>query len=324
MKNKSNVMKNSFTLIELIAAMGVFSILMLVMLSFFDGAQRAWSNCINRGQIYENARVAMDLITRDLQCAYYEVDKTPFWYKGYTSYSGASDEMYNQQMLAFVAVTSVPPSDNCNSKICEVKYQLYNYDASFGGLDPKKEGWLMRSATGDRREDPVGSGTYVDNVYSALNVSGKLNYYNNFTVSKDGAPTATTNVFTANSASSEDFQKVIPYVTKLEFISYYRSVTPATWLPPSVIEIAPDLVGDGASYPLPASTYKMTFPYSVRIEISLLDQVAWTKWKAMGGKRYVDSSGVLVDSGNATAEDFRVKNERIFIKTVILGERGQN
>ena len=123
MKNK--ILKKHFTLIELMAAMGVFAIIMLIMLTFFSSAQKAWTSCINRGQIYENARIAMDLISRDLQCAYYEKDKIPFWNKGYTNYAVA-DAVYNQESLCFVSVTNVAP-DGCNSKICEIKYQLYNF-----------------------------------------------------------------------------------------------------------------------------------------------------------------------------------------------------
>ena len=124
MKNKIEIPRKYFTLIELMAAMGVFAIIMLIMLSFFSSAQKAWTNCANRGQIYENARIAMDLISRDLQCAYYDKDKIPFWNKGYTNYILAN-AVYNQEALCFVSATNIAP-DGCNSKICEIKYQLYN------------------------------------------------------------------------------------------------------------------------------------------------------------------------------------------------------
>ncbi|MEI6422677.1 MAG: prepilin-type N-terminal cleavage/methylation domain-containing protein, partial [Lentisphaerota bacterium] len=112
---KKKIFKKKFTLIELMAAMGVFAIIMLIMLTFFNSAQKAWTNCINRGQIYENARIAMDLIARDLQCVYYEKEKVPFWHKGYTSYAVAN-AVYNQEALCFVSVTSITP-EACKSKI---------------------------------------------------------------------------------------------------------------------------------------------------------------------------------------------------------------
>ena len=153
------------------AAMGVFAIIMLIMLAFFSSAQKAWTNCINRGQIYENARVAMDLISRDLQCTYYEVNRIPFWNKGYTN---CVDAAYNQQMLAFVSATSIPPSltsnfpnDNCRSKICKVKYQLYNCNVSPTPTGIP-EGWLLRSVTGDTTDTPLPAGLYPNS---------KWNYY---------------------------------------------------------------------------------------------------------------------------------------------------
>ena len=68
----------------------------------------------------------------------------------------------------------------------------------------------------------------------------------------------------------------------------------------------------------------MTFPYSVRIELSLMDQQSWLKWKAMGGKQFVDGGTLGQTGSTALANDFRKNNERTFVKTVILGERGQN
>jgi type II secretory pathway pseudopilin PulG len=297
MGNKVKILKRYFTLIELMAAMGVFAIIMLIMLSFFSSAQKAWTNCINRGQVYENARIAMDLISRDLQCVYYEKDKVPFWHKGYTNYKSSilAYAVYDQEALCFVSVTNVAP-DGCQSKICEVKYQLYNYDptiASPDNGDPKCEGWLLRSATGDA-SSPV----------------SKWNYYISTTPWPAGAgqivnDTGSSCVFSADKSSSEEFQKVIPYVTNLSFTCYKRDET---------TEIPSDLVGDGFT------PYKMTFPYSVRVELSLMDQQSWLKWKAMGGKRYITGGALLPDPQN----DFRTKNERTFTKTIVLGERGQN
>ncbi len=283
--NHNSKIKNVFTLIELIAAMGVFSILMLIMLTFFDGAQKAWTNCINRSQIYENARVAFDLITRDLQCAYYEYEKIPFWHKGFTTYSG-SDSIYDQQLLAFTSVTSILPNDNCKSKICEVKYQLYNYDGTNG--DAKKEGWLMRSVTGDAP-------------YSGTTPNSRWNYYISTTPWAGGIVGKTGSIYSADGTSSgdgtNDFQKVIPYVTYLDFKCYDR--------------IGNEITAN--------NTNPTAFPYSVRIEISILDQVSWTKWKQMGGQRYVVSGSIVSDPKS----DFRTANERTFVKTVVLGERGQ-
>ena len=283
-----------FTLIELIAAMGVFAIIMLVILTFFSSAQKAMSVSIQRTMTYENARIALDLMARDLQCAYYEKDKIPFWFKGYTTYA-AADAVYNQEALCFVSATSLPPNDNCSSNLCEVKYQLYNYDnTAIPTGDPKLEGWLQRSVTG--------------NTDDANTPSSKWNFYNNFTVGENGSAKA----FTADGSSSGDpltgdFRKVIPHVTKLEFKCYRKDGSFQD----------PGNTGNGDT----VGNVLTGFPYEVKIDLTLMDGASWAKWKAMGGKRYV-SSGAL-DTVADPAENFRRQNERTFSKTVLLGERGQ-
>jgi len=58
-----------FTLIEVLAAMAVLSLLMLMLFQFFGSAQRAWSNTEANNEVFENARVVFDLLQRDLQGA---------------------------------------------------------------------------------------------------------------------------------------------------------------------------------------------------------------------------------------------------------------
>ncbi len=75
---KHNLKKTKFTLVELIVAMAVFSILLLLMLQFFSGAQRIWNGMEKRNEIYANARVAMDLMTAQLQNTFYTNAGIPF------------------------------------------------------------------------------------------------------------------------------------------------------------------------------------------------------------------------------------------------------
>ena len=70
--------KIKFTLVELIVAMAVFSILLLLMLQFFTGAQTIWHGMEKRNEIYANARIAMDLMTAQLQNTFYTNAGIPF------------------------------------------------------------------------------------------------------------------------------------------------------------------------------------------------------------------------------------------------------
>ncbi len=75
--NQKAGLKKSFTLVELIVSLAVFSILLTVMLQFFTGAQKLWTSSESRNQLYSDARVAMDLMSTMLQNAYYAQNAAP-------------------------------------------------------------------------------------------------------------------------------------------------------------------------------------------------------------------------------------------------------
>jgi len=134
MKNKKNTerepkirqRRNPFTLIELSVAMAVFAIMMLVMMQFFSTAQQAWSAASAKSEVYSNARTALDIMTRDLQCAYYAADKNcdPYF-------------LPTSNTLSFLTVTNLADTINNDSSVFEVKYHL------------DSEGYLVRDITGD-------------------------------------------------------------------------------------------------------------------------------------------------------------------------------
>jgi len=290
--------KDKFTLVELIAAMGIFSLIMVMVITLFLSAQTIWRKSSQESQVFENARIALDLMARDIQCAYYEVNKTPFWFKPATNYA-APDKIYNNPSICFIADTLVPPNPYCESKMCEIKYQLYGMTY---GTKNANDGWLLRSATGDRKDD--GS----DNLYNAAsNPTGKLKFYNLYTIRvRGGSPSA--QVYTLDTGSSDAWENVIPYVTTLTFECNRRDGSPIAGYSPASAT---------TSYTLNKPKLDNTpFPFSIRINMTLLDSDSWNKWR------------VLAKAGTATAEPaaavtFRQQRERKFSKTVLLGERGQ-
>jgi len=279
----------AFTLIELIVSMAIFSIMLLILVSFFNDAQRAWTGSAARAEVYENARIALDLITRDLQCAYYSEDETPFWHVDGRA-AGFSNEFQNE-LLAFVAV--VDPPSAATTKICEVKYQLY-YTAT---PTDANAGWLRRSVTG--------------------NDIAKWNYTSNFTVDETGAGKA----FSANDDSSDTLRKVIPRVVNIEFHCFDQDGA----MDEDEIEDGSNFtvnIDDSGLVPT-------KFPYSIMVKLTLLDKAAWKKWIALGGEPhniYYDyASDTIVDNESVVAaKEYRKKHERVFSKTIYLGGRGQN
>lgn len=287
-----------FSLIELIIAMAIFAVLLVIVAQFYISAHRATSRMHEQSNTFENAKIALDLMTRDIQCVFYENSQTPFWHWSPPDPASppSSWGQYRNEFLAFVTATNVLPNDNCTSKLCEVKYQKY-YATNHSDTN---DGWLRRSVTGNKISD----GT--DNP--------KWNYYNNLVV---GYTTTHTTVideitleevevpiaaFTANSVSSDNYQKVIPYVVDLSFKCFDKGG----------FEITPNQTTSTSS---DAGTIS-EFPFSIEITLTLMDKNSWNKWISIGGD-------VNPKNDTGTVETFRKKHERTFKKTVLIGNRGQ-
>lgn len=120
---KRIVRTGAFTLVELLVAMGVFAIIMLALMRFFASAQRIWVDSNNKVSMFEDARIALNLISRDLQCSYYSSDyKYLFYYQNtHPTTNNAEDA------LAFVAKIEDPPS-GCFTPYAEVQYWLCTVD----------------------------------------------------------------------------------------------------------------------------------------------------------------------------------------------------
>ena len=256
-----------FTLLEMVVSLGVFMVLLVIVLNFYDSVFSTASLSSRTSLLFDNANTAMDIIARDLQCIYYKNDAVPFWHKGPTPWTG-DDKQYNNDLIAFVSATDLP-SEAGNSRLCEVKYQLYFPDSGQGGMEADSAGWILRSTTGD--------------LTSIGGPEPKWNFNYNVSAGKSGPG----NAFTANIDSSDTWQKLIPGVTDLTFECF-------------------DINGTV----IVASAVDPTFfPYSIEINLSLMDKDSWQKWIAI--------------LGPTEREIFRKNHIRTFYRTVFIGERGQ-
>ena len=77
MKKKHQI-RRGFTLMEVIVAMAVFSIMMGLMLQMFHGAQKLWTSADNKNELYSDARVAMNLFASTLQSQHYDAGSSMF------------------------------------------------------------------------------------------------------------------------------------------------------------------------------------------------------------------------------------------------------
>ena len=74
--------RNRFTLVELLVALGVFSVLLVVFMQVFSGMRLIWTNTEKRNETVADARVAMDMVSVLLSSVYYS---------SASSYVGPSD-----------------------------------------------------------------------------------------------------------------------------------------------------------------------------------------------------------------------------------------
>jgi prepilin-type N-terminal cleavage/methylation domain-containing protein len=261
---------NNFTLLEMLVVIAIFSMISIVLTISFNAIHRATNISKSETELFQNANIAIDVMTRDLQCIYYENGIIPFYHKGTSNYTTPND-IYNNDLICFVSSTPLK-STNANTNVSEIKYQLYTTN----DLSAPNAGWLRRSVTGDMISPTIKNPKW--------NFWSNQGYYD--IADADSA-------FTATNSSSEDYEKLIPYVTDLNFTCYSRN--------DSIIS------GDEED--------SKTFPFSVEIELKILDRVSWQKWTSLDNDHSDDES--------IEAQTFRRKNERTFTKAIQVGNRGQ-
>lgn len=76
-------MRKPFTLVEVLIAMSVLSVFLLGLMQFYSSTETVLSSGVERTEMFERARIAMDMMANDLTCIYYsqtDDDLTPFEY----------------------------------------------------------------------------------------------------------------------------------------------------------------------------------------------------------------------------------------------------
>ncbi len=71
--------KRFFTVLELVVAMAVFSVITLALLQTFSSLQNLWNRTTTRSESYETGRMIMDFISNDLQGSWYSPDNSSAW-----------------------------------------------------------------------------------------------------------------------------------------------------------------------------------------------------------------------------------------------------
>ena len=257
-----------FTLIELSVALIVFLILVSIIMGIFRSINANLIIAEGNRDIYEKARMALDIISKDIQCAYYGDQSAPFWHHSSVSNWGE----YNNELLAFVSTTS-HSSSTFSSDLFEVKYQLY-YTA-----DPTEDtaGWIVRSVTG--------------NLIDSTTVNPKWNFYSNFRAGYTTDGSDPVSAFTGDSTSGSLYEKFIPCVTELTYRCYDKDNN--------------ELVSDIETSISEDDCNVTDFPYLIEINISLMDRISWHKWISAGGTPHDLENDPAADLRRKSERSFR-------------------
>ncbi|MEA2013134.1 MAG: hypothetical protein U9O87_08695 [Verrucomicrobiota bacterium] len=136
MKHRKQQIKISqhFSLIELLVAMSVLSILILVLFKFLISAQKVWSYTEANTKIFETAKTTMDIIDRDFRTCM----TSPIEGKMIGFYVGNPDSSQADYTdCLYVTFVSVTEGDTGSfSRLCEISYQFHKDDDPLATTEP--------------------------------------------------------------------------------------------------------------------------------------------------------------------------------------------
>ncbi len=291
MKKTARPIRRNFTLAEVTVAMGVFSIIMLMLFRLFASSQQVWRSAEARSNRYADARVAMDLMANALQSAFYAPDTTVMFI-GTKTKPTKSDP---RDVITFPVKMSThygcmkPKStdddtyESDESVLFFIRFSLGKTDALPSAITKDEEpGYLYLSTFGDND---------AANTYKELFPPyGKV----------DDRCSDILQAFQKGDVQDEDRkQDIIQGVTRLEF-------TP----------IMPDYKDTKLVWKLPkyeGNKDDTLNPIAVEIKLWLLDRANYQKWYALNDSKSETGSGEI-----PRAKEFRQANEYLFTRLVHL------
>ncbi|MEI8246906.1 MAG: type II secretion system protein [Lentisphaerota bacterium] len=307
--------KYFYTLVELLMAMAIFAIISVIMMRFFNSAQQIWSKASQKNVMYADARVALDMMTLELQGALYDnkipvasnaAGIYPFWFE-YKDLSDntffnnplaydAAELRYNKRFvtqLNFIAATTFKPHISA-SDICEIKY-IYLPVRSSTDLDyptgkwellpgsyPIKGGTLIRACTGNLKSDGV----------TANYTAGNTNCLYNFSLLPH-VPASTSRVYDIfKKDSSENYSQVIDGIVDMKITCYtlnlisgfyeLRSYNPMKYSGGSLAVVThlidDTLTDDDLTTNIGSIIAGTPFPVAVKIDLYMLAERDMQEW----------------------------------------------
>jgi len=134
-------MKKPFTLVEVLIAMSVLSVFLLGLMQFYSSTESVLSSGVERTEMFERARIAMDMMANDLTCVYYsqtDDDITPFQPESETKSDWFSVSTIRPEKLKKEYKTSILGVKYELKDDDGVKKLVYSYDSTGDTFDIKK------------------------------------------------------------------------------------------------------------------------------------------------------------------------------------------
>lgn len=249
---KRNNRKQPFTLIELLVSMGLLTLLVMLMLQLFSGAQRLWIASEKRSNIYADARVALELMSDLVNLTYFT----------YGENAGGSadpdqdmvfsiDKSGDNDFIIFAARTNrlLPHKD---SNIRFISFRCGS------GTDDKDKLYMTVCADSGSAQHP-NSASFEDQFYNYFPPFGESGHPAN----RDAARAALNTELTPNSDENKYSQVIAENVVGMSIIAY-------------------KLQNDGTVIQVVASDIKQP-PYQLEIQLSVLNQDDYAKYKELTG-----------------------------------------
>ncbi|MBP5530915.1 MAG: prepilin-type N-terminal cleavage/methylation domain-containing protein [Lentisphaeria bacterium] len=278
--------RKSFTLVELLVAVGLLSLIMMLLLQLFSGAQKIWTSNEKTGNVYADARVAMELMAdllNTVQFSHGEDDSTGNRTKSrdmiFSLDTKTKNDGRDSGSIIFAASAASRNLPVENNPVCFVSFLLSNSDNTKGKL------FMV--------------------VYSDKNAASEAEFYKYFPPysslgsSRDTAKgnlktqmDALVAGYSSTAAAESEFCQVIAEnVVAFKLSAYY--------LKNGQLEKKKSTDSDAADVAEP--------PYMIEIQLTVLDADSYTRWQEI--------------SDGTAKDDYLKQHQRTFSRNVFIGDR---
>lgn len=314
--------RKNFTLLELIVSMAVFSILMLMIMRFFNQVQMAWSSSGQRSRTFEEARTAMDLMKTELKSTIFTSSNysCPFYFNPTHDYNGtnASAQTFTgTSRIFFCADTPLVDNEYCTGAVGSLG-RCYTHEIEYC-LDQDDDGvtWLVRRAVPNQWDNGAAAEdnhTAAGGSWDVNNPPGDENdVADPDTANTFFAPKNAYNAFVAHANSNQEhYEKVVPYVVDLEFQALNMDPDPdgnlatndASWTTQH------DYDGDGSFDDIDANDEYTVLPDAIKINLTMLGKDDWTKWALL-----------LANGDSDGAKEYLANHKHNFSSIIYVGDK---